>query len=538
MVDRGSGLPCPFADSDGMALPSLAAVRAESRDGPEEGLITEAAQPFIGKELSFRQICELRDAVSRRLAANGFVADVRIPSQDFAMGDLTLDVVLGRLVALRVRGDTGGPTHLVEGQLRPLIESDRALNLYDLERHLREVNAIPGYVIGLTLRPSQGGREGDLIGTLDVEFRGLRADGNVNNYNDGKVPWIGTVRAEYASLFGGADRTLLSLFGTLGKPGLRGFQAGQEFQLGVGGPKLSLTALRATEILRFGAAAGASAKLRSRSAILTAKASFPLTNSVGFTSHGVLGFDYVDVKVDFFGPLTRDRLRIVFGQFNAEGEWGAAAPGTLAFASSRPVKARASLEVRKGLKILNATPTCTFEDPACSSPGVPSSRFEGDAASTVFRASARLEYQPARDVTIRLAGAGQYSVNPVFADEEFSLGNYTFGRGYPQGVLSGGKGFGLRAELEIGKARPLSSRGLAFAGYAFGDLGHVSHFGRFSSETIRSLGGGVRGLFGGDASIDAMIAVPLKRASLQTVKGNPRFLLTFTSNFLPLPRFR
>jgi hypothetical protein len=46
-------------------------------------------------------------------------------------------------------------------------------------------------------------------------------------------------------------------------------------------------------------------------------------------------------------------------------------------------------------------------------------------------------------------------------------------------------------------------------------------------------GGGVRVAFGDRFQIDGTAAVPLRRAGLQTTRGDTRFLLTLTTRLLP-----
>jgi hemolysin activation/secretion protein len=53
------------------------------------------------------------------------------------------------------------------------------------------------------------------------------------------------------------------------------------------------------------------------------------------------------------------------------------------------------------------------------------------------------------------------------------------------------------------------------------------------SESLYSAGAGVRAAYGDRFRIDAALAVPLKRAGLQTERGDPRLLISFTTRLVP-----
>ncbi len=52
-------------------------------------------------------------------------------------------------------------------------------------------------------------------------------------------------------------------------------------------------------------------------------------------------------------------------------------------------------------------------------------------------------------------------------------------------------------------------------------------------DTLTSVGGGLRMSFANRMRLDAMVAVPTKRAGFQRERGDPRFLLSFTTRLLP-----
>ena len=89
------------------------------------------------------------------------------------------------------------------------------------------------------------------------------------------------------------------------------------------------------------------------------------------------GFDFVNQKVDFFEPLTRDRLRIAF----LRASWDA-----IDLRSRRPKwRAAATVELRRGLDIFDASDRCPSLGCPIGEPGL--SRFDGRPTATLVRAA-------------------------------------------------------------------------------------------------------------------------------------------------------
>ena len=150
-----------------------------------------------------------------------------------------------------------------------------------------------------------------------------------------------------------------------------------------------------------------------------------------------VGFDFVDQKVDFFGPLTRDKLRLLAA--------GAADWDAVDMTLRRPGwQANAFAEVRRGLGIFDASNGC---DGLCGPGEVPPSRFDGDATATVLGRAPAESWALGRDFAIAVSPRLQYALDALLSFEEFTAGNYTVGRGYDPATLSGDSGVGLLAEL-------------------------------------------------------------------------------------------
>ena len=118
--------------------------------------------------------------------------------------------------------------------------------------------------------------------------------------------------------------------------------------------------------------------------------------------------------------------------------------------------------------------------------------------------------------------------------EEFTVGNYTVGRGYDPAIISGDSGVGVAVELRGPRVSPFERSRLLIQPYVFGDAAwvwnrHVSG----DPEHVKSAGGGLRAALNERLAIDAAVAVPLERAGIDNKRGSPRFLMTLTTRLLP-----
>ena len=128
----------------------------------------------------------------------------------------------------------------------------------------------------------------------------------------------------------------------------------------------------------------------------------------------------------------------------------------------------------------------------------------------------------------------QIGFNPLLSFEEFTVGNYTVGRGYDPAVIAGDSGAGVAVELRGPRVAPLKRSRFLVQPFLFGDAAWVwnKNDGR-GSEHAKSAGGGIRAGLDDRMAIDAAVAVPLERAGINNRRGSPRFLLTLTTRLLP-----
>ena len=146
-------------------------------------------------------------------------------------------------------------------------------------------------------------------------------------------------------------------------------------------------------------------ELKAKTLFWTLSARYPFLRSQSSNLWGGVGFDFVDQKVHFFEPLSRDKLRVLWLRAN----WDA-----IDLTSRRPKwRADAMIELRKGLDIFDASDGDDAVGP---------SRADGEADALVLRAAASGELAIGRDFAVAISPRAQIAFDPVLAFEEFTAG--------------------------------------------------------------------------------------------------------------------
>jgi len=529
--------PCALAD------PSFAGIEFTLRGATFEnlrGLPAEALEPawrpYEGKVQKLAAICAIRDRAAAILRDAGYIAAIEIPEQRIPDGVVRFDVLMAKLVSVRVRGDAGRSERIIAHTLAPLTRRE-VFNTEEAERALLLAGDLPGFDVRLALK-SAGGARGEVVGEVSVRRLPARIDANIQNYGSRSLGRFGgLVRAELFGLTGQGDRTSLTFFTTSDFDEQQTVQAAHEFRIGGDGLTLGGDVTLSWARPDIGLAG---INLRARTLLATALLRYPFVRSRRLSLWGGFGFEAVDQKVSFNGlPLSRDQMRVALARLDFEAADGASFARAGGYSPAEPRwRLSGTIEARRGLDGLGASEDCGPALLRCIAPGaVALSRLEGDPSATVLRGEALAEFRPIPDIAFALGARGQYAGTPLLAFEEYSAGNYTVGRGYDPGTLLGDKGIGFQAELRFGSIVPRTPESLAWQPYIFADAAWVSNEDRLfplaGRQHLASVGGGIRAGWGDRARIDATIAVPLVRAGLQTGKGDPRLLLSFTTSIRP-----
>jgi hemolysin activation/secretion protein len=502
--------------------------------GPvDPSLVEGAAQGLIGSEQPVSSLCTIRDRAAALLNDAGYLAAVEIPEQNLGNGRATFRVVLGRLTAVRVRGDAGPSERLIASYLSRLTDGE-VFNRAAAERYLLLAGDLPGYDVRLSLR-SAGTEPGALVGEVAVIRAPATLVANVQNYGSRSLGRFGgLLSAEVYGLTGLGDRTTFSAFTTLDFNEQQTLQLGHDLRIGSEGLAISAQVTGSWGNPSTGLAG---VDIDTTTLFATLQASYPFVRTRTANLRGAIGLDLVDQDVDFNdASLTRDRSRVLFGRLSFES----IDPASIAFRGGYSPAAprwagRGFVEVRQGIDMLGASRDCRDAPAACLAPGVtPPSRILGDPTGTLIRFAGTAELRPLPALAIVFDTRAQYSGNALLAFEEFSAGNFTIGRGYDPGTLLGDSGIGSSIELRFGALVPASRDDVAVQPYAFVDVARVwNEDPTFGDRRLSSIGGGVRALWGDRVQADVSLAIPLERAGLQTSRGDVRLLFTLTTKLLP-----
>ena len=515
--------PCPLADPRYADIKvTIREVRFNNLKGASADEMRAAWSPFAEREQPVSVLCEIRDAAATILREKGYLAAVQVPTQRIENGVVTMETLFARVVAVRARGQTDGAEAKLAQYLGKLTE-DEYFDRDRAERYLLLARDLPGYNVQLTLKPAGTG-PGELIGEVAVLRRRYSLDATVQNLAASETGrWGAQIRGQLFGLTGLGDVTSVALYSTFDFKEQRIVQVAHSFRPGAEGLTVDGQFTYAWTKPDINAG-GAVPDLKARTLFWTLGARYPVIRRQSSNLWVGGGLDYVDQKVDFFVPLTRDKLRILW----ARADWDA-----VDMTSSRPSwRASATLELRKGLDILGASDGCGGG--LCPLGEVPPSRFDGDPTATLVRVAAEGEVALGRDFAIAVAPRAQYAFDPLLSFEEFTAGNYTVGRGYDPATLGGESGVGVSAELRGPRWRPIAKSKLSLQPYLFGDAAWVwNKNDGLGAEHLKSAGGGVRAELGDRFRLDTSLAVPLEKAGILQRKGDIRLLVTLTGRILP-----
>ncbi|KKC27578.1 ShlB/FhaC/HecB family hemolysin secretion/activation protein [Sphingomonas sp. SRS2] len=494
---------------------------------PEELKASYAS--LLGPDRPISTICTIRDAAATELRRKGYLAAVQVPVQRIENGVVRFEVLFAKIVAIRVRGDAGKAEGLLAGYLKHLTE-EKVFNRFVAERYLLLSRDLPGYEVRLALKPA-GGAPGELVGEVSVTRSPIDVSASLQNFSSrSSGRWTGAVAAQAYGLLGG-DRLSASLSSTTDFREQQIAQIGYDTRLGSEGLTWSGNFTYAWSKPDLGAAGAAGVALKARTLFATGELRYPIVRSQALSIVGAGGMDYLNQTVAFYAAgtkidLSRDHLRVGFLRLDMDA-------ADIAEQRVPMWRASGSVELRKGLDILDASPRIP---PATPLSVIGPSRREGDPTSTLVRASASVELNLGKGFWIAATPRAQYAFDPLFSFEEMSAGNYSIGRGYDPGVITGDSGVGSGFELRMPRLAPLPKVNLSLQPFAFTDVMWVWNRGiplPANPDFIASVGAGVRAMLNNRFRIDGTIAVPLKAGGLQTRNRDPRFLVSLSSKLWP-----
>lgn len=516
--------PCPLASSDIRTTITSVAITAPGGGAlpPEIVQLLGGITPAAGEQ-PIRQVCDLRDEVQARLRTARYVASVQVPQQRIDSGVLQLEVVSGRIIEMRVRGDVGPYEGLLQRRIEHLKALD-PLNEAEAERILLLANDIPGLTVELALSPASG-RPGDLIGELAVSYRSFSLLANLQNYN---AEFLGRetalVHAEFYGLTGQGDITTLTAQSTFDFKEQRIAALRHAMMLNSAGTALELrgTIAEARPDLL-------SLDQRTVSVVAGLGFSHPLVRTVTDRVKLSGGFEYSLQRSRFYqpggvsSPLTRDRISALY--LRLEGS-----RAKLDAAGEQVAGLAASIELRRGIDVFGASRQGDIIDLYGTS------RSDGSSLATVMRGSLDgfLKVGP----VFELAGKvnGQWANRALLNYDTYAIGNFTIGRGYDPGANTGDRAVGFVFEPRLNFRLDQKVRGQVYGFYEGVKLWNIGPNATEKERFIASVGGGARLSLSQVIRLDVTYTHALDKPLLTGAfsrRPDDRVLASLTFQFVP-----
>jgi hemolysin activation/secretion protein len=180
--------------------------RVEGSSVFSEEELTEATQPFVGREINSEELLEAREAVTQLYISRGYLTSgAIILDQTMSDGVVVLQAVEGRLADVRVEG-----THWFRPgyfRARLLRAASTPVNVLDLERQLQRFQRNPN-VDRIRAQLIPGKRRGDSVLVVTVEEDrpySLRLVSD-NDRNPSIGAWGGRAEGSFSNLLGYDDQ--------------------------------------------------------------------------------------------------------------------------------------------------------------------------------------------------------------------------------------------------------------------------------------------------------------------------------------------
>jgi hemolysin activation/secretion protein len=524
--------PCPLANPEfNDVRVTISNVDFHNLKGATPDEMRQTWAEYAGTEQPVSIICEIRDRAATYLRNKGYLAAVQVPTQRIENGQVRLELLYARVTTIRARGQTGGAEAKLAGYLSKLTQ-DEIFDRNRAERYLLLARDLPGYNVQLILKPA-GTAPGEMIGEVNVIRRAYAVDAMVSNLAAKETGrWGGQLRAQAFGLTGLGDETTVSIYSTSDFKEQQILQASHSFRPGNEGLTISG---QFTYAWSQPALEDVEDNLKSKTLFASLGAAYPLIRTQEKNLTLGAGFDFVNQKTDLLIPIARDRLRVL---------WARADFDAVDLRSRRPKwRVSGTLELRHGIDVFDASETCPQS--GCSDGSTPQARIDADPTAMVVRFNGTAELGLFNSLAVAVSPRAQYAFDKLLSFEQFTLGNYTVGRGYEPSIITGDSGVGVAVELRGPRLSPFQRMPLSIQPYAFGDAAWAWTRGSLLEDQpgahwhdprhLKSVGAGVRGEFGDRAAIDMSLAVPIDEAGLlnERRKPGPRFLLTLTTRLLP-----
>ncbi|MGB3627506.1 MAG: ShlB/FhaC/HecB family hemolysin secretion/activation protein [Henriciella sp.] len=447
------------------------------RGVPVPAKVARAAEPYIGRPLTSDNLQTLVDALSDAYRETDVALfTLVVPEQDFEGGNVDLLAAEGYVEQVKIAGDLTKSEQALVASHAARLTKIRPASRAVYERNLLLLDDVPGLTVSESL--AQGSERGGVKLRLDAEQK--RTDFSVG-YDSRTTRLIdqGQVSGEAAGygLLRAGDQTRLNLAASTDFEDFRYASLQHSTPLGTFGTRASVGA---AELQSFAEDSG----LEGRASLYSLGLSHPFVRSSQQNLRASLVADVLNSNNAAFGSLlSTERTRALRGRLAYDWTRG-------------DTVAAASVQVSQGFDVLEAR----ISQPV------------GELEFLTADANIKLAQRFADQYYLRLNLTGQWSDDPLPANERFSVGGPNYGRAFENGVINADTGAAALVEAAY---RPLKTGKFADSEvYAFADYATVGFVGRDLPERqLGSAGAGIRAAYSDFGELGLEAAKPYETPS-------------------------
>jgi hemolysin activation/secretion protein len=502
----------PTSQSDASLHFTLSSISFPGNTVLPEAKLQRLATAYVGYAVTLDQLNELADQITAAYRDAGYILSrAVVPPQRVTDGHLVVNIIEGFVDTVKIEGSVDGAHGLLQAYGQK-ITATRPLTNTVLERELLLATDIADLGVRSVLTPSATAGAADLtfvVAPKDVEAY-LSVDNRGSKYL-GPYETMGGVFFNQA--FGTAGRLGLNAVvtperGTDLAYGAMSFDA----PIGVNGLRLfstaSYTSTRPGSVLR-------ALNTRGNALNLAGTLSYPMIRSrdLNLSISSGLALHNVRSSNAVVSPLFSDHVRAInLGVFfNALDDLAGYSTVTVT--------------LTQGLDVLGATSRSSLNKSHANA--------TGDFTRVELAAT---RAQPLFDwLTLSLGVGGQTSFGKsLLASEQYSLGGNSFNRAFDPSEATGDKALAGRAELQWSAIDQVGvfSRVAIYGFYEGGQVWQAKPLpGELPSESLFSLGAGLRFLLANRCTADVEWARPLERDVAANANRKSRVFFSLSANF-------
>lgn len=455
----------------------------------------------LNTKVTLGELNEIADAVTSYYRNHGYILSrAVVPPQKANNGIITLRIIEGFVNDVRLQGDVGKERTGLLQAYADKIKAEKPLNAEKLERYLLLMEDLPGVEARAVLQPAaKTPGASDVVVTISrkpVEFS-ASVDNRGSRYLG---PIQGSAGLFLNNMLGMDELTQLRVTNSFLYPKELAFGEIRHIQnIGHEGTTLTLVA---NKTLTQPGDSLKSLDIKGESGVLSVGANHPIIRSRR-TNWFVNGdFTARDVEVDTLGTsLYKDKTRVL--------------------------RLGTAYDMVDRFSAIDKAEVSVYQGFNWGTERGANNRSRANGETDFTKGTARLtRIQPLFGAfSLFTAATGQYSVDPLVASEEFTLGGSEFGSAHDSAEISGDSGVAGRAELQYNQAN-VNKYIDQYQVYAFYDVGKVWNIDSIAgsekgSEALSSTGLGLR--FNMLESITGGVegAVPIKhRVAARNEDGN------------------